>query len=117
MSMRRPPLPMLALLAACAVLAALGADAPRSAVPAVAKQVSADTAGKPGTIVRNPDGTFTVRKSSAGSGPKTGNRKGLIVVPQVVVPFVPARRAGELKRPAQGPKQHEHKTASLSGST
>ena len=81
--------PVLALLAACAFLAAVkGADNPQATKPVVSDAAPAD---KRPMIVHNPDGTFTIQKESPKAGAKDGTaKKGLVIPTQVVVPFIPA---------------------------
>jgi len=77
---------VLAVLAACASAAAvMGADDPQ-ATKAVGDAASTD---KPPMIIQNPDGTFTVQKAPPKEGADdTKAKKGLVIPPQVVVPFV-----------------------------
>ncbi len=42
-------------------------------------------------VVRNPDGTFTIRKDPAGNK-DSQTKKGLVIPPQVVIPIVPAKK-------------------------
>lgn len=81
--------PVLALLAACAFLAAVkGADNPQATNPVVSDAAPTD---KRPMIVHNPDGTFTIQKQppKAGTNDSTA-KKGLVIPPQVVVPLIPA---------------------------
>ena len=88
--MKRPSnllLPVLAVLAACAVPAAMGADDQQATKPTG----EAPSQNKPPMIIDNPDGTFTIQKAppkEAAKDPKT--KKGLVIPPQVVVPMIPA---------------------------
>jgi hypothetical protein len=73
----------LLLARAVAVMAADDPPPPQSAGPVAP---SSGAAGQPSMITKNPDGTFTVQKV-----PPTGskdNNKGLVIPPQVVVPFI-----------------------------
>ncbi len=77
-------LPVLAVLAACAPLAAaFGADDSRT--PAA---VAGGTTSKPRPpmVVQNSDGTITAQTTSAPAQP--GAKPGLVIPPQVVVPVV-----------------------------
>ena len=80
--------PVLAILAACASPAAMGADDPQT------KKAVADAASTspPPMIIQNPDGTFTVQKAPPKDGAKGTAKKGLVIPPQVVVPIIPARQ-------------------------
>jgi hypothetical protein len=42
-------------------------------------------------VVRNSDGTFTIRKEPAGNK-DARTQKGLVIRPQVVIPIVPAKK-------------------------
>lgn len=42
-------------------------------------------------VVRNPDGTFTIRKEAA-ENKDAQTKKGLVIRPQVVIPIVPAKK-------------------------
>jgi hypothetical protein len=79
--------PVLAFLAVCASPAAvMGADDPQAT-----KTVVGDAApSKPPMVIRNSDGTFTVRKAPPKDGAKGPATKGLVIPPQVVVPIIPA---------------------------
>ncbi len=69
------------------VMAADDPPAPKSAASADA---SSKSAGTP-MIIHNPDGTFTIQKrpsNATAKDSKAGN--GLMITPQVVVPFVRA---------------------------
>lgn len=80
--------PVLALLGACAAPAVMiGADDPQATKPVG----QAASATMPPMIVRNPDGTFTIQKSSSKDAKQPKEKKGLVIPPQVVVPLVPAR--------------------------
>ena len=92
-------LPPLAFLMGCVSSASvMGADNPPPPKPAAADAAPATSAGKP-MITDNPDGTFTIQKAP----PKDakGDYKGLVIPPQVVVPFV---RLPE-KKPSPPPQQ------------
>ena len=60
---------------------------------AAAAMASAQNSPKPvktpPMIVHNPDGTFTVQKQPPKSTKDTKANKGLVIPPQVVVPFIP----------------------------
>jgi hypothetical protein len=80
--------PVLAVLAACAFspAAVMGADDPQ-ATRAVAGGNTASTE-KPPMIIPNPDGTFTVQKMPSKERARDAAKKGLVIPPQVVVPFM-----------------------------
>ena len=81
--------PVLALLAACASLAAvMGADTPQARKAIVSDATPTD---KRPMVIHNPDGTMTIQKEPSKEGAKnTKAPKGLIIPPQVVVPIIPA---------------------------
>jgi hypothetical protein len=81
--------PVLAILAACAFLAAVrGADNPQATKPVVSDAATTD---KPPMVIHNPAGTFTVQKVSPKAGAKDSTaKKGLVIPPQVVVPIMRA---------------------------
>ena len=68
---------------AVAVMAADDPPPPKSAGPAAP---FSRAASQPPMITKNPDGTFTVQKLPP-KGSKDNN-KGLVIPPQVVVPFI-----------------------------
>ena len=80
--------PVFALLAACAVPATMGADDPQATKPLPEKSASASPVPM---IVHNPDGTFTVQKALPKAAKDRKANMGLVIPPQVVVPFIPAR--------------------------
>jgi len=68
---------------AVGVKAADDPEPPKSAGPAA-------PSAKP-FIINNPDGTFTIQKEPPdGTSKKSEVRDGLVIPPQIVVPFVPA---------------------------
>ena len=70
---------------AVAVMAADDPPPPKSAGPAA---LSSKAATKP-MIIQNPDGTFTVQKEPPdGTSKESKVQNGLVIPPQVVVPFV-----------------------------
>ena len=74
---------LIALLAACALC---GEDKqPTPPKPP-------DQATPPPFIVHNPDGTFTIQKMPVVDEKDASARKGLVIKPQVVIPFVPAKK-------------------------
>jgi hypothetical protein len=79
--------PVFALLAACAVPAAMGADDPQAT-----KRVGAPASPTmPLMVVHNSDGTFTIQKAAPKEAAKEPKAKqGLVIPPQVVVPMIPA---------------------------
>lgn len=81
--------PVFAVLAVCASLAVvIGADNPQATKPVVS---AAASTAKPPMVIHNPDGTFTVQKEPPKAGAKDSKaKKGLVIPPQVVVPFIPA---------------------------
>ena len=80
--------PVLAVLAASASPAAvMGADDPQATKP-VGEAASSSV---PLMVIHNPDGTFTVQKAPPKEQAKDAGKKGLVILPQVVVPIIPAR--------------------------
>jgi hypothetical protein len=79
--------PVLGLLAVCAIpAAAIGAEtSPLN--PATTSSAPADANGKPPLIIHNPDGTFTVQKAPLPGNTENAAQNGLVIPPQVVVPF------------------------------
>jgi hypothetical protein len=79
--------PVLAVLAACASPGAvMGAD-DAQATKAVVKDNTLSTEKQP-MIIPNPDGTFTVQKVPPKERARDAAKKGLVIPPQVVVPFM-----------------------------
>ena len=77
--------PVLAILTACAApVAVMAADDPQP--PQSAGQAASQSA--PRMITYNPDGTFTVQKAPATAAKDPKAKAGLVIPPQVVVPFV-----------------------------
>jgi hypothetical protein len=83
-------LPVLAVLTACvfpgAVMGAEDSQATKS------QTATANSPDQPPFITHNPDGTMTVQKPPSKGTTKDHRREGLVIPPQVVVPFVPARK-------------------------
>ena len=79
-----PLLPVFALLAACASSAVADADQTPAPKP-VAEQTAPDS--RPPLAVQNPDGTLTFQRVPPKGDDKA--KKGLVIRPQVVVPFIP----------------------------
>jgi hypothetical protein len=48
------------------------------------------SAGNSTTITRNPDGTLTIQTRASEKGTNGAKRKGLMIQPQIITPFVPA---------------------------
>ena len=81
---------VLGFLAVCAIpAAAIGAETP-PLKPAKINGAPADANGRPPLIIRNPDGTMTVQKLPAPENTEDAAQNGLVIPPQVVVPFVSA---------------------------
>ena len=77
-------------LVVCAIpAAAIGAET-LPLKPAMANGAPADAKGKRPLIIRNPDGTMTVQKVPPPENTEDAAQNGLVIPPQVVVPFVSA---------------------------
>lgn len=59
------------------------------AAAAMAAQNAPKPVKAPPMIVHNPDGTFTVQKQPPKSAKETKANKGMVIPPQIVVPFIP----------------------------
>ncbi len=73
-------------------VAAMAADDSQPSKPTTAQAAQANSAGPP-LITKNRDGTFTIQKVPP-KGSKDNNT-GLVIPPQVVVPFVRLPTAGK----------------------
>ena len=79
-------LPAFAVLTACAsAVAALASDQSPAPKPAAS---DAAAPNHPPMIVQNADGTMTIRMAPATA---QNGKNGLVIPPQIVVPFIPRR--------------------------
>jgi hypothetical protein len=86
---------LLALLSLCVSPAmVVGADRPPPQ-PAAADAADANSLPQPPLITENPDGTMTIQRQRRDGGKDAESEKGVIIPPQIIVPFVPAPEAGQ----------------------